>query len=215
MVIPKFAAMFQQLGATLPLPTRVLIAINDLFQNYGVFIFSAVVVLFLAFKRYTKTPKGHFQWDKIKLRLPLFGPLILKNSLSRFAKMFETLNRSGLPILETLGIVAETVGNLAVGEEIRKISLGVQKGEGLARPLRRSELFPPMVVRMIAIGEQSGSLDSMLENISRHYDIEVDYAIKKMTSMIEPLLTVVIGLFVAFLAISIFMPMWNIMGLIH
>ncbi|OQX60130.1 hypothetical protein DRP98_01355 [candidate division KSB1 bacterium] len=215
MVIPKFAAMFQQLGATLPLPTRVLIAINDLFQNYGIFIFSAVVVLFLAFKRYTKTPKGHFQWDKIKLRLPLFGPLILKNSLSRFAKMFETLNRSGLPILETLGIVAETVGNLAVGEEIRKISLGVQKGEGLARPLRRSELFPPMVVRMIAIGEQSGSLDSMLENISRHYDIEVDYAIKKMTSMIEPLLTVVIGLFVAFLAISIFMPMWNIMGLIH
>ncbi|RKY80309.1 hypothetical protein DRQ12_01490 [candidate division KSB1 bacterium] len=215
MVIPKFAAMFQQLGATLPLPTRVLIAINDLFQNYGIFIFSAVVVLFLAFKRYTKTPKGHFQWDQIKLRLPLFGPLILKNSLSRFAKMFETLNRSGLPILETLGIVAETVGNLAVGEEIRKISLGVQKGEGLARPLRRSELFPPMVVRMIAIGEQSGSLDSMLENISRHYDIEVDYAIKKMTSMIEPLLTVVIGLFVAFLAISIFMPMWNIMGLIH
>ncbi|HDI51067.1 MAG TPA: type II secretion system F family protein [Bacteroidetes bacterium] len=185
MVIPKFAAMFQQLGATLPLPTRVLIAINDLFQNYGIFIFSAVVVLFLAFKRYTKTPKGHFQWDKIKLRLPLFGPLILKNSLSRFAKMFETLNRSGLPILETLGIVAETVGNLAVGEEIRKISLGVQKGEGLARPLRRSELFPPMVVRMIAIGEQSGSLDSMLENISRHYDIEVDYAIKKMTSMIN------------------------------
>ena len=215
MVIPKFAAMFQQLGATLPLPTRVLIAINDLFQNYGIFIFSAVVALFLVFKRYTKTPKGHFQWDKIKLRLPLFGPLILKNSLSRFAKMFETLNRSGLPILETLGIVAETVGNLAVGEEIRKISLGVQKGEGLARPLRRSELFPPMVVRMIAIGEQSGSLDSMLENISRHYDIEVDYAIKKMTSMIEPLLTVVIGLFVAFLAISIFMPMWNIMGLIH
>ncbi|RKY90994.1 hypothetical protein DRQ15_06065 [candidate division KSB1 bacterium] len=215
MVIPKFAAMFQQLGATLPLPTRVLIAINDLFQNYGIFIFSAVVALFLVFKRYTKTSKGHFQWDKIKLRLPLFGPLILKNSLSRFAKMFETLNRSGLPILETLGIVAETVGNLAVGEEIRKISLGVQKGEGLARPLRRSELFPPMVVRMIAIGEQSGSLDSMLENISRHYDIEVDYAIKKMTSMIEPLLTVVIGLFVAFLAISIFMPMWNIMGLIH
>ena len=134
--------------------------------------------------------------------------------MSRFAKMFETLNRSGLPILKTLDIVADTVGNLYIGLEIKKISSGVERGEGISIPLRRSPLFPPMVVRMIAIGEQSGSLDNMLSNVSAHYDSEVDFAIKKLTGMIEPILTITIGIFIMFLALSIFMPMWNIMGIL-
>ena len=147
--------------------------------------------------------------------MPLFGDLVLKNCMSRFAKMFETLNRSGLPILKTLEIVSETVGNYYIGNEIKTISSGVERGEGIAVPLKRSEMFPPMVVRMIAIGEQSGSLDNMLNNVSMHYDSEVDFAIKKLAGMIEPILTISIGIFIMFMALSIFMPMWNIMGLIQ
>jgi MSHA biogenesis protein MshG len=215
LVVPKFAAMFQQLGASLPLPTRILIGLNDLFQNYGLYIAGLIGLAAFAFKQWKNTEKGRAQWDEWILRIPVIGDLILKNSMSRFAKMFETLNRSGLPILQTLEIVADTVGNVYIGSEIRKISEGVERGEGIARPLRRSALFPPMVIRMVAIGEQSGSLDEMLANISAHYDVEVDYALKRMTAMIEPLLTIIIAIFIMFLALAIFLPMWNIMNLIQ
>jgi type IV pilus assembly protein PilC len=124
--------------------------------------------------------------------------------------MFETLNSSGLPILQTLDITAKTVGNLIIGKEIERAAMGVLQGEGLAGPLSRGDIFPPMVVRMIAIGEQSGSLDSMLTNISEHYDTEVEYAVKNLTSMIEPILTVGVGAIVLFLALAIFLPMWDL-----
>ncbi len=215
LVVPRFASMFTQLGAQLPLPTRILIATSKFLQHDLHFISFAVFVVYFAFRRFIKTPKGRLWWDTQVLKVPIFGDLIMKNSLSRFSKMFETLNRSGLPILQTLDIVAETVGNEKVGQEVRKISEGVQRGEGIARPMKRSKLFPTLVVRMVAIGEQSGSMEEMLATISNHYDLEVDYAIKNMTSMIEPMLTVVLGVFILFLALSIFLPMWNIMSLIH
>ena len=215
MVVPKFAAMFQQLGASLPLPTRILIALNNLLQHYGLYLAGVAGLIGVAFAKWKKTEKGQRIWDEQVLKMPLVGDLLLKNAMSRFAKMFETLNRSGLPILQTLDIVSETVGNVYIGNEIKKISAGVERGEGLSKPLRRSKLFPPMVIRMIAIGEQSGSLDEMLANISAHYDVEVDYALKKMTAMIEPILTITIGIFILFLAMSIFLPMWNMMNLIH
>jgi len=215
LVVPKFASMFQQLGAQLPLPTRLLIGMNEVFRRYWMYLIGGGVALFLGFRRYIKTEKGRYQWDSLKLKLPIVGPLVLKTSLSRFAKMFETLNRSGLPILQTLNIVSKTVGNVVIGQEILQIARGVEKGEGIAQPLRRSKLFPPMIVRMIAVGEQSGSLDDMLSNISTHYDLEVDYAIKSLTSMIEPVLTATLGVFILFLALAIFLPMWNMMGLLR
>lgn len=215
MVVPKFAAMFQQLGAQLPLPTRILIATNNILQQYWYYVGGILGGVITGIMKWKKTEKGRAVWDEKILKMPLVGDLLLKNAMSRFAKMFETLNRSGLPILQTLEIVSDTVGNVYIGNEIKKISEGVERGEGLARPLRRSELFPPMVVRMVAIGEQSGSLDEMLANISAHYDVEVDYSLKKLTSMIEPILTITIGIFILFLAMSIFLPMWNMMNLIH
>ncbi len=215
LVVPRFASMFSQLGAQLPLPTRMLIATSKFLQHDLHFISLGVFLAYMGFKRFIKTPKGRLWWDEQILKVPVFGDLMMKNALSRFSKMFETLNRSGLPILQTLEIVAETVGNEKIGQEVRKISDGVQRGEGIARPMRRSKIFPTLVVRMVAIGEQSGSMEEMLSTISNHYDLEVDYAIKNMTSMIEPMLTVVLGVFILFLALSIFLPMWNVMSLIH
>ena len=215
LVVPRFASMFTQLGAQLPLPTRMLIATSKFLQHDLHFISLGVFLAYIGFKRFIKTPKGRLWWDEQILKIPVFGDLMMKNALSRFSKMFETLNRSGLPILQTLEIVAETVGNEKIGQEVRKISDGVQRGEGIARPMRRSKIFPTLVVRMVAIGEQSGSMEEMLSTISNHYDLEVDYAIKNMTSMIEPMLTVVLGAFILFLALSIFLPMWNVMSLIH
>ena len=214
-VVPKFTSMFEQLGADLPIPTKILIALNSLFQNYGLHLLAVLVVIGIIFFKWKTTQAGREKWDAVLLKFPLFGDLILKNAMSRFAKMFETLNRSGLPILKTLEIVADTVGNLSISKEITKISIGVERGEGIAYPIKRSSLFPPMVVRMISIGEQSGSLDNMLSNVSIHYDSEVDYAIKKLTSSIEPILTITIGVFIMFLALSIFMPMWNMMNVIQ
>ena len=211
-VVPKFTSMFEKLGADLPIPTKIMIAMNNLFQNYGLHLLVGLIVVVVVFIKWKTTSKGRETWDEILLKMPLFGDLTLKNAMSRFAKMFETLNRSGLPILKTLEIVSETVGNIAISREINKISIGVERGEGIAHPMKRSYLFPPMVVRMISIGEQSGSLDNMLNNVSMHYDSEVDFAIKKLTGSIEPILTITIGVFIMFLALSIFMPMWNMMG---
>ncbi len=209
LVVPKFIDMFTKLGVELPLPTRILIMVYDAMNNYWYIGLGLLVLLFVAFKLWVKTPGGEFAWDSLKLKLPIFGPLLMKSYMSRFTRMFETLNRSGLPILQTLEIVSKTVGNAAIGREIEKATLGIRRGEGISVPLKQSKLFPPMVVRMIAIGEQSGSLDEMLHNISEHYEMEVEYAVKGLTSMIEPILTVGLGIIVLFLALAIFLPMWD------
>ena len=122
----------------------------------------------VGFAYYIKTPDGRFNWDKIKLKFPVFGALFLKTAMSRFAHMFETLNKSGLPILQTMEIVSKTLGNTYIGKEMEKVGQGIEKGKGISKPLQESKLFPPLVVRMIAVGEQSGSLDEMLKNVSEH-----------------------------------------------
>jgi type IV pilus assembly protein PilC len=209
-VVPRFAEMFLQSGMELPLPTKMLIAASNAMKHYWHVLVGSVFGVTIAFKQFVRTRRGRYQWDRFKLKLPIFGPLTLKVAMSRFARMFQTLNSSGMPILQTLSILADTVGNEVVKEEIHKVAEGVQRGEGIADPLRQSKLFPPMVVRMIAIGEQSGSLDDMLLSISEHYDLEVDYAVKNLSTMIEPILTVGLGIIVLFLALSIFLPMWSL-----
>jgi type II secretory pathway component PulF len=210
LVVPKFIDLFEQVGVELPLPTRLLIGAHDILANYWYIILAVLSVLIVAFLKYIKTEKGAYQWDNFKINAPLFGDLNLKTAMSRFARMFETLNSSGLPILQTLDIVAKTVGNVVVGKELEKASYGILQGKGIALPLSQSKIFPPMVIRMISIGEQSGSLDNMLMNVSKHYDKEVDYAVKNLTSMIEPVLTVALGVIVLFLALAIFLPMWDL-----
>jgi len=210
LVVPKFITLFTKLGVDLPLPTRILIGTYHIISGYWYIVLAILVVLYFALVKYIKTDKGAYNWDKFLLALPLFGELNVKTAMSRFARMFETLNSSGLPILQTLEITSKTVGNRVVGKEIERVSYGVLQGKGLAGPLSDGNIFPPMVVRMLSIGEQSGSLDDMLVNVSQHYDMEIDYAVKNLTSLIEPILTVVMGIVVLFLALAIFMPMWSL-----
>jgi len=213
-VVPNFAKLFQGLGMALPLPTRILLGISAFFQKYVLFIAGGAVGSFLGFRSYIGTPKGRFWWDGFKLKAPLIGNLTLKSAMARFTRMFETLNRSGLPILQTLTTVSGAVGNVVIEKQIKNVALGVEKGEGISGSMKKSNLFPPMVNRMIAIGEQSGSLDSMLENIANHYDTEVEYAIKGLTTMIEPIITVALGGAVVVMALGIFLPMWSMVGAI-
>jgi type II secretory pathway component PulF len=213
-VVPNFATLFKGLGMDLPLPTRILMGLSEFMQKNILFILGFVIVSVVGFRTYIHAPKGRFWWDGVKMKIPLIGNLVIKSSMARFTRMFETLNRSGLPILQTLTTVSGAVGNVVIEKQIQQVALGVEKGEGISGSMKKSNLFPPMVNRMIAIGEQSGSLDTMLENIANHYDLEVEYAIKGLTSMIEPILTVVMGGAVIVMALGIFLPMWNMIGAI-
>jgi len=210
LVVPNFIDLFESMNVELPLPTRLLIGFHSALVNYWYLLIAALGALGFAFQRYKKTERGAYQWDMFLINAPVIGDLNLKTAMSRFTRMFETLNSSGLPIMQTLDIAAKTVGNEVIAREIDKAAEGVLKGEGLAGPLSSGEIFPPMVVRMISIGEQSGSLDDMLLNVSEHYDSEVEYAVKNLTSMIEPILTVGVGVIVLFLALAIFLPMWDL-----
>jgi type IV pilus assembly protein PilC len=211
-VVPKFVDVFAQAGAELPLPTKILLNTSNVIKNYWYLVFGTIFALIILFFVYVKTPSGKIVWDRVKLKFPVFGSLFLKTSMSRFAHMFETLNKSGLPILQTLEIVSKTIGNAYIGRELEKVGQNIEKGRGISKPLQESKLFPPLVIRMIAVGEQSGALDEMLKNVSEHYDSEVNYMIENLVALIEPMLTVSIGAMVLLLALGIFLPMWNIMS---
>lgn len=215
MVIPKFALIFEGLGMDLPMATKILLGASRFMQSYIIHILVVLGVAFGGFKLYTRNPKGKYWWDETKMKMPLVGNLITKSAMARFTKMFETLNKSGLPILQTLQTVSGAVGNVAIEKTIQHVAIGVEKGEGIAGAMKRHQLFPPMVVRMISIGEQSGSLDEMLGSVAEHYDVEVEYAIKGLTAMIEPILTLVLGGAVTIMAFGIFLPMWNLTGAIQ
>jgi len=211
-VVPKFVDLFASTGARLPLPTKILMGISEVFKGYWWAMLIGAVGIVVFSINYVKTTKGRYNWDKIKLKIPVFGNLFLKTAMSRFAHMFETLNKSGLPILQTMEIVSKTIGNVIIAEALDQVGQGIEKGKGIAKPLQESKLFPPLVVRMVAVGEQSGSLDEMLRNVSEHYDTEVNYLIQNLVTMIEPILTVTIGAIILLLALGIFLPMWEMMN---
>src|SRR3990172_6280756 len=201
-VIPQFAKLYGNFHVALPLPTRLMIGLNTLIRSYGVMIVAAVVAAAFGFRAYVKTPSGRALWDGLKLRLPVFGPLFLKSALSRFARVFGTLNRCGLPALQALEIVAKTADNVTVSRAIDAIQDGARQGRGLVQPMKASRLFPAGVIQMVAIGEETGRLEPMLMKVSEYYDREVDYAIKNLSTAIEPILLVVIGGAVVFLAFA-------------
>ncbi|MBM3326803.1 MAG: type II secretion system F family protein [Calditrichaeota bacterium] len=212
-VVPKFAKIFIQIKMDLPLPTKILIGMADFLKGYWWLLAIIAVGIIFAYKAYTKTEKGQIWWDGTLLKLPIFGPLVLKSSMTRFTKMFETLSRSGLPILQIFDVVSRTIGNKVLGAALLKASESIEHGRGVAVSLGETGLFPPLVVRMIAVGEDSGAIDDMLANISEYYDQEVKAAVEGMTAMIEPLLTVGMGAMVILLALAIFLPMWNMMDM--
>ncbi|MHB8836163.1 MAG: type II secretion system F family protein [Candidatus Methylomirabilia bacterium] len=213
-VIPKFVQLYANFGGELPIPTRMMIFANEMFQRFwipGAVLFAAAI---FGVSYALRTPAGRQLWDSWKIRLPIFGPLFLKSSLSRFSSVFSALLRSGVPLLKTLEIAAATVGNVKIRDVILGIRESVQEGQSIAGPMREQSVFTPMVVQMVAIGEETGKLDEMLDKVSDYYESEVEFAIRNLTTAIEPLLIVVIGGAVLFLALAIFMPWWNVVSFI-
>lgn len=208
-IVPTFVNLFKTLGAKLPLPTQVILAMSRAVLSW----WSIVIVLVIAgvvygVLRWKKTESGHRIWDRAKLRPPIFGPLFHKVALARFASTFSSLVTAGVPILESLDLVTETVGNVVIGSVLQEAKNGVRTGRPLAEPLREHEdLVPALVVQMIEVGEQTGALDGMLRRVAEYYDEEVAQTVGSLTSLLEPVLTLIMGVGVGTMVISLYLPM--------
>jgi type IV pilus assembly protein PilC len=213
-VIPMFENIYKELGGSLPVPTQFLINISKIVRKFWYVIFVAEVAAAWGFRRWINSEEGRKSWDAIKLKIPIFGRLVRKTALARFSRTLSALVRSGVPILESLDIVAETSGNHVVAEAVRDTQAAVKRGDPLAKKLEDHEVFPPMVVQMMAVGEETGALDEMLDKIADFYDQEVEATVDALTSLIEPLLIVVMGVCVGGMIISLYLPMFNIIKLI-
>ncbi len=214
-VIPKFAEIFRSVNAPLPTPTLVLITVSNFMRANLLLIFSVIVILCFLFHRWKKTKSGGLIWDSLKLKFPVFGPLFLKVAVSKFCRTLATLVKSGVPILSSLEIVAYTSGNSQLERLILGIRVSVTKGEGLSRPLSESSLLPPMVVRMIGVGEETGELEKMLTKIADFYDTQVDSTVSALTSLIEPLVIAFLGIVIGGIVISMFLPILTLSQAIH
>jgi type IV pilus assembly protein PilC len=211
-IVPTFGEIFEEMDAKLPALTAFVLGTSDWMRaniGTGVLGIVAFIAALVAFKR---TDRGNRIFDIVKLRLPVFGPLIKKVSLARFSRTFGTLIKSGVPILATLDIVAKTAGNVVIADAVRASSSSVQAGDLLSEPLAENKVFPPMVVRMIAIGERSGALEELLEKIAEFYDREVKAQIKALTSLIEPILISFMGVIVGGVVMSVFLPILDLVG---
>jgi len=214
-VVPIFEGMYADLGGTLPAPTQLLITFSGILTGFWWLILAVLVGSIVGFKRWKKTEAGLASWDRLKVRFPVFGPLVKKIAISRFARTFAVLSRTGVPVLQTLDIVSSTSGNWLMSEATKDIQASVKRGESLVSPLHRHEIFPPMVTHMMAVGEETGALDTMLAKVADFYDAEVEDMVNAMTSLIEPMLIVVMGVVVGGILISLYLPMFNIANLIQ
>lgn len=215
-VVPQFARIFAELGAELPAPTRVLIFLSELAKSWKAgLVVLAVIGIVMAVRAYGTTEAGRYNLDALKLRLPIFGRILRKVAVSRFTRTLSTLTRSGVAILQAMEIVERTAGNEVFAKAIREAADSVRNGETLADPLSRSGEFPPMVTRMIGVGEKTGALEVMLEKISDFYDSEVRAMVEGMTSLIEPLLIMFMGIIVGGIVIALFMPIMGLSSLVN
>jgi type IV pilus assembly protein PilC len=208
--VPQFTSLFKSLGGTLPLPTRILIGVSDFMQGWtGWFSIIMVVVLTLGFKKLISTKKGKIVWDRIKLKLPLFGNLILKRSIMSFASTLSLLLRSGVDYLTALDIVKNTAGNEVIRNVLESAQQSINRGEHLSGPLVESGIFPPLVTQMIRSGEQTGKIDDMLGKLAILYEREVDQTVEDLSKALEPMLTIIMGALIGGVLLGLYMPMFK------
>ncbi len=214
-VIPTFSQMFTQLGGTLPLPTQVVIALSRFISGFGgLIILGSIIGLIIIFRFVRKSEKGRYITDSILLKLPIFGVLLQKVAVAKFTRTLGTLISSGIPILEGLEITAKTAGNKVVEKAVFEVGEAVTEGKTLSEPLMKKKVFPPLVTHMIAVGESTGALDTMLNKIADFYDDEVDNATANLTAMMEPLMIVFLGGAVGFIVVAMYLPIFKIITLI-
>jgi len=209
-IVPRFKEIFDGLGVELPGVTKAVMALSMTLRDQALLSLGVIGVAVTLFVLWKRTPNGQRAVDRFRFAMPVLGPLFRKVALSRFARTFSTMVKSGVPILGALEIVADTAGNVQVSDAVRKAMDSVRQGDSLAAPLSREAVFPPMVVRMIGIGERSGSLDALLEKISEFYDQQVEAEVKSLTSLIEPLLIAVMGIVVGGIVLAIFLPIMKL-----
>jgi len=210
-VVPTFERMFSDMGANLPFLTKIIITVSHFLVSWkGAILVIALIVGIVFLRRWLKTPNGRRKLDALKLRLPVFGSLFHKMSLSRFSRTLGTLVASGVPILQALEITSNTVGNVLVADAVDSVRAGVKEGDSIARPLGQSPLFPPMVTQMLAIGEETGALDTMLNKVSDFYDSEIAATVEALTSLLEPLMIVGLGVVVGTIVIALYMPIFSL-----
>jgi type II secretory pathway component PulF len=209
-VIPRFATLFSRFGTELPLPTRLALGMGDVIHQSWHVMAGAACALVVCFYWYISTAKGRLKWDAFKVKVPVLGPIILRIIMSRFTHIFGTLYRSGLPLMRTLEIISTAIGNAFISQAVDRLRDSVREGKGLSEPLKESGVFTPMVVQMVAVGEESGKMDEVLIKVSEFYDREVEYGLKSMSAMIEPILIFFLGGVVLFLALAVFLPMWDL-----
>ena len=210
LVIPVFADTFQKLQAELPWQTRLLISISDFMVNFWPSILAAIGGMFILFRRWVGTDQGREAWDQRKLGMPLVGGILERVALARFSRTFAMVMKAGVPVVQGLGIVARAVGNRYIGDNVLKMRDGIAKGESLHQTAVKTGLFTPLVLQMIAVGEESGSLESLLEEVADFYDAEVEYDLKRLSSAIEPILICFIAGMVLVLALGVFLPIWDL-----
>lgn len=212
MVIPIFADMFEKFDAELPLMTRFLLGMSDFFINKWPIMLISIVVIVYGTIRYLKTTKGRYKWDRMKVRLPIIGSILERTLLGRFARSFSMMLISGVPLTNALNLVADAVSNSFMAERIITMRRSIEKGESLTRVANASQLFTPLVMQMISVGEETGRVDELLAEVADYYEREVDYDLKSLTSKIEPVLICIVAVMVLVLALGIFTPMWEMMG---
>ena len=211
-VVPVFATMFKDMGGELPGPTKFVIAASDFMKAYILYMLAGTIVAVFALMRYIKTPKGQWQWDTMMLTLPLFGDLTRKSAVARFCRTLGTLLSSGVPIIDALTVTARTSGNKVLEAGIFRTVEAISGGQSIAEPLKATGAFPPMVIQMIAVGERTGGLSDMLTRVSDFYDQEVESAVDSLTSMLEPLVIVVLGGIIGAVLIAMYLPMFDMAG---
>jgi len=209
-VVPVFGEIFADFGANLPAPTQFLLDVSDFIRGNWYIIVGGIVGVFYGIRTFLRTERGRQIWDRYKLKLPIFGPLVHKICMTRFARTFAQLIRAGVPILEVMAIVGDTAGNYVVETAIKGVSSEVEKGDNLAASLSRQPIFPPMMIRMVSAGEATGKIDVMLEKMADFWDEEIEAILDALTSLIEPLLIVVLGVIVGGIVIAMFLPIFKL-----
>jgi len=211
-IVPVFAKMFGGLNAELPEPTQVVLGISNFLQSNILFIFLGLIGGIAGFLFWISTPKGRLIFDKILLKLPIFGTLVRRSAVARFTRTLGTLLSSGVSIIEALEVTAKTAGNMVIANAIRKSVISIAEGDTITAPLKATGVFPPMVTQMISVGEKTGGLDEMLSKIADFYDEEVDAAVGALTSIIEPVIIVFMGIVIGGILVAMYLPMFDIIG---
>lgn len=209
-VVPSFKAMFKDMGQSLPAPTQFLLGVSDTVRRFWYLVPGVPFALWAIFKAIARSEKGRAALDRIKLNMPLFGMIIKKSAISRFCRTLGTLIASGVPILEALRIVKDAIGNVVIAKAIEEVHGSIREGDTIAGPLRQSGVFDELLVNMIDVGEETGELDKMLVKIADNYETDVDVAVEGMSSLLEPLLIVGMGLIVGFIVVALFLPLIKI-----